>query len=161
MGDYILEIDKETETVLVGEITERSQFYINVKLISPFYGFESCQYLSGHAKQTQRHFLTDEGEKRATVLLFESYRMMKEIDSHLDYFTEVYFKLQLEIEELDCCRNGKIKNRIKVRLYDWFYNCFLAKRFSGLFATNKDKEQIDQIFRIYKLTGKKIYMPLN
>ena len=163
MGDYILEIDEETDTVLVGEITERSQFYINVKLISPFYGFENCRSINGHARQSKMHYLTERGDEVAKQLLLISFKLVQEIDSTLNRLSDVNGIVKQELEKVSCCGNQLILDRIKEKMDDWFYKDFLPEKYKGdcCYYFKREKEQIDQIFEAFKLTGKKIYMPLD
>ena len=163
MGDYILEIDEETDTVLVGEITERSQFYINVKLISPFYGFENSRSINGHARNCKMHYLTERGDEIAKEILINSFKLMQEIDSTLNRLADLNCIVKQETDKISCCGNKIILERIMEKMDDWFYKDFLPEKYTGdsAYYYKSEKEQVDQIFETFRLTGKKIYMPLD
>jgi len=143
---------------VVGEIIERNKFYIGVEIILPYRGWRNGLSISGPGRRTPHHFLTKRGDEVAQDLLKESYAKLKFLDNNFDSIVRTYFALQNDIKVLECISSKEARDRIKWRLEGWFWchNIFHSNQ-TGLIASYHDREVLQEIFEIYRKTGKKVF----
>lgn len=151
---------KIDNTLVEGEIIERSKFFIRVGIISPFKNWENYRGINGPGRQTPDHYLTARGEEVAKDLLLSSFKKLKMIDESINRLSKVQNDLREELEEIKALPNNPVRERIASKLNYWFYNNFLfSSRTTGMVATYGEQEKIEEIFKTYKEKGIKIYQP--
>lgn len=144
---------------VVGEITERNKFYIEVEIILPYKGWSSGLSISGPCRRTPHHFLTKHGDEVAQELLKESYDKLHFLNKNIDWIVKMYYSLQKNIEMINGTESLEGRERIVWILEEWFwtYSLFDSNR-TGLRASFPDHKQLIEIFRVYRKTGKKAFL---
>lgn len=144
---------------VLGEITQRNKFYINVEILLPYKGWNDERSISGPSRMTPHHYLTERGDEVAQDLLSNSYEKLKRIDKHIDVIVNEYYALQRDIKKLNGIDSPEAKNRLIYKLEDWFWchRLFYSNQ-TSLIADHHDRHQLKEIFRIYRLTGMKMFV---
>lgn len=127
--------------IVVGEITRWEKYVIDVVMVSPYLGWEEHLMITGWLTILHyRDFLTDYGENRARLALITCYKKAHILYSDLERFTWVYGNLKKELLEVDKIDDVEIRETIKAKLMDWFFNVAVFSSLStGLYATKNDR----------------------
>ena len=131
--------------LLKGLILKREKFYVEVQLINPFKAWENYGIISGMCRGTPNHFLTEYGDEVIRRLLIESYQKFKILHDSFDRISNVYLNYKAELIAVNAISDIKIRNKIKKKLADWFFNEIFTSRVTGVIATYNDRDQIFEI----------------
>ena len=132
--------------LLKGLVLKRDKFFIKVQLISPFESWDTYFIISGMCRSTPNHFLTEQGDKAIRRLLIESYQKFKIIYDSFDRISNVYINFQMELKSLYEISDIEIRNKIKSKLEDWFFNKIFTSSVTGIIASYNDRSYIFEIF---------------
>jgi len=132
--------------LLKGLILKRKKFYIEVQLISPFEAWENYYLISGMCRATPNHFLTEYGDSAARELLIKSYQKFKEIYDNFDRICKFYIILKMELKSLSEISDIEIRNKIKSKFEDWFFDKIFISGVTRIIATYHDRSYIFEIF---------------
>ncbi|MBN4070418.1 hypothetical protein JYT76_01935 [Olleya sp. AH-315-F22] len=131
--------------LLKGLVLDRDRFFIKVQLISPFEAWENYSIISGWCRATPNHFLTEYGDRVIRRLLIESYQKYKILYDSIDRISNVYINLKFELFSLYEISVNEMRNNIKMKLEDWFFDAIFTSSVTGLIATNNDRNYIFEI----------------
>lgn len=131
--------------LLKGKVLERNKFFVKVQLISPYEAWENFSIISGMCRGTPNHFLTEQGDKTIRQLLIDSYKKFKKLQDSLDRISNVYINLQIELKSLNEISDIEIRNKIKSKLEDWFFDSIYTTSITGIIASYNDRSYIFEI----------------
>ncbi len=131
--------------LLKGLVLDRERFFIKVQLISPFEAWENYSIISGMCRVTPNHFLTEQGDNTIRQLLIESYQKFKMLYDSMDRISNVYINLKFELISLYEISDIEMRNKIKKKLEDWFFDTIFTSSITGLIATYDDRNYIFEI----------------
>lgn len=123
----------------------RQKHWIKVLLLSPYGGMEKECCITGPGRKSPHHFLTDEGDKRIKELLIENYEKLNYIYESFDRHCRLYLRLQNELKTTNDVSDVELRNTIKSKLKDWFFNTLIYSSSTGLIATSDDRKFIYNI----------------
>ena len=146
------------DVVVVGQITRRQKDFISVLMISPFWGWERYSSVTGPAR-AHCSYLTSFGDEVVRDLLRDNYTKIKTIDHSIARCVKVYSHLQAEQRLINKMPNSNIRERIINKVRWWFFSeCIFAASVTGMSATLVEQKNIEEVFKAYKKTGRKIYL---
>jgi len=131
--------------LLKGLVLDRERFFIKVQLISPFEAWENYSIISGMCRVTPNHFLTEQGDNTIRQLLIESYQKFKMLYDSIDRISNVYINLKFELISLYEISDIEMRNKIKSKLEDWFFDTIFTSSITGTIATYNDRSYIFEI----------------
>ena len=131
--------------LLKGLILKREKFYIEVQLISPFEAWENYLMISGRCRMTPNHFLTKDGDEHIRRLLIESYKKFKILYQSFERISTDYTNYKAELISVNQISDIKMRNTIKSKLEDWFFNALFITSVTGVIATQSDRAPIFEI----------------
>lgn len=134
---------------LKGKVLERNKFLVRVQLIIPFEAWENYSMISGMCRGTSNHFLTEQGDKTIRRLLIDSYKKYNKISKNIDRISTIYLNLQVELESLGEISDIKIRNKIKSKLEDWFFDSIFTTSVTGIIASHNDRKYIFELIENY------------
>ena len=152
--------------LLKGLILKRTAFYLEVQLISPFETWENYTMISGMCRGTPNHLLTEHGDKCITRLLIESYERFKILHKRFDSVIKEYISYKEELIAAHDIADIKMRNTIKSKLEDWFFDDLFITSVTGVFPTHGDRAPIFEILenhlierdlRTYRKTRDPVY----
>ena len=133
--------------LLKGLILKREQFYLEVQLLSPFEAWENYCMISGLCRRTPNHFLTEHGDEHIRRLLIESYKKFKILYESFERISTDYTNYKNELISVNEISDIKMRNIIKSKLEDWFFNALFITSVTGVIATQSDRAPIFEILK--------------
>ena len=131
--------------LLKGLILKREKYYIEVQLISPIEAWKNYGIISGMCRATPNHLLTEYGDKTIRRLLIESYQKSKILYDSFDRISNVYRDYKFELISLNEISDIHMRDKIKRKLEDWFFDTIFTSGITGVIASNNDRKNIFEI----------------
>ena len=155
-----IEVTFEIEGVVVkGNITELSDFYIEVEITSPYCNWKNSLHTTGPGRQYSKSYFL-RYEELAESLLTQSFRKLKFIDEGFDRHVNVYTNLENELALVDQLPDSAVKTTIKSKLSDWFFQYYLFTPSVTKLCTAISEEPIIKNYIMhFRKTKKKLFIP--
>lgn len=143
---------------VTGEITEWSKYSIHVITLTPYSGWEDHQLImSWSGLKNYKDFRSKKGEDLARITLKTCYQKAQMVNSNVERLVKVYDQHAKELLEVNKIDDPEIRQRIRYKLEEWFFNSAVFWRLStGLYANSYDRKKIYEILDGYLMKRDKV-----